>query len=78
MQEVAEKERQMAEDADEVDALTEDLKKLGGQIYALEEEAEEKDNRIRELEDELDGVDKEIEDKQAVHEQVVLALKEVR
>lgn len=50
---------------------------LGAQIFNLEEEADQKDDRIRELETELDAVDTELEDKQTMHEQVVVALKEV-
>ncbi|CEQ41037.1 SPOSA6832_02713 [Sporobolomyces salmonicolor] len=76
MRQLAEKEAEMAADAEEVEALTHDLQKLGAQIFALEEEGDEKDKQMDDLRNELAAVDKELEDKQAVHDQVVLALKD--
>ncbi|GAA5873076.1 hypothetical protein JCM1840_007316 [Sporobolomyces johnsonii] len=76
MRELAEKEAEMAADAEEVEALTHDLQKLGAQIFALEEEADEKDKQMDDLKNDLAAVDKELEDKQAVHDQVVVALKD--
>ncbi|KAK4701233.1 MFS transporter, PHS family, inorganic phosphate transporter, partial [Phenoliferia sp. Uapishka_3] len=76
LQDLATKDAEMQADSEEVAALTEDLGKLGQQIFTLEEEGEEKDKRIEELESELSAVDKELEDKQAINEQVVNTLKE--
>lgn len=77
MREVAAKERQAAEDGDEIEALTEDLKKLGGQIFGLEEEAEQREDEFRQLSEDLAIADEELKNKQAVHDQVVEALKQV-
>lgn len=77
MREVAAKERQAAEDGDEIEALTEDLKKLGGQIFGLEEEAEQREDEFRQLSEDFATVDEELKNKQAVHDQVVDALKQV-
>ncbi|BGP20757.1 hypothetical protein JCM10213v2_008920 [Rhodosporidiobolus nylandii] len=76
MQQAQEKEAQYEVDREEMDALTHDLQKLGGQIYELEHELEDKEKEVSALRTDLDAVDKELEDKQEVHEQVVAALKE--
>lgn len=54
------------------------LPQLGTQIFQLEEEADEKDRELEDLRRELEAVDKELENKSEVHEQVVVALKQVR
>ncbi|GAA6058279.1 hypothetical protein JCM3770_002889 [Rhodotorula araucariae] len=76
VQQLAEKDAQLQAEQDEVDALTHDLQKLGGQVFQLEEELDEKERLVGELQNELDAVDKELKDKDAVHDQVVAALKE--
>lgn len=56
--------------------LTGPIPQLGALVSTLEEEADDKDERIKNLETDLDAVDKELEDKQSLHEQVVVSLKE--
>ncbi|BGP03966.1 anucleate primary sterigmata protein b [Rhodotorula toruloides] len=76
VRQVAEKDAELQAEQEETAALTHDLKKLGAQIFQLEEEADEKDKEVEELRRELEAVDKELENKVSVHEQVVSALKE--
>jgi len=44
----------------------------------LEEELDTRDKEVSDLDSELKAVEKELEDKQSVHDQVVLTLKDVR
>lgn len=50
---------------------------LSKQIESLEDEVDDKTARIQDLEKDLDAADRELEDRQRMHEQVVIALKEV-
>lgn len=54
------------------------IMQLGAQIFTLEEELETKDKEVADLDNELKQIDKEIEEKQSMHQQVVVALKDVR
>ncbi|GAA6019786.1 hypothetical protein JCM8202_001220 [Rhodotorula sphaerocarpa] len=73
---LAQKEADLQAEQEETAALTHDLKKLGTQIFQLEEEADEKERELEDLRRELEAVDKELENKAEVHEQVVAGLKE--
>ena len=53
------------------------IPQLSKQIEALEDEVDDKAARIQDLEKDLDAADRELEDRQRMHEQVVIALKEV-
>jgi len=85
--------RQVAERDAEMEALTDDLKKvsrptlvidvsliesqLGARVFELEEELGDRTGHAEDMEAEVEAIEKELEGKQAVHEQVVVALKEV-
>ncbi|GAA5983031.1 hypothetical protein JCM10908_006873 [Rhodotorula pacifica] len=73
---LAEKEADLQAEQEESAALIHDLKKLGAQIFQLEEEADEKERELEDLRRELEAVDKELENKTEVHEQVVAGLKQ--
>ncbi|POY72208.1 hypothetical protein BMF94_4714 [Rhodotorula taiwanensis] len=72
---LAQKDADLQAEQEETAALTHDLKKLGTQVFQLEEEADEKERELEDLRRELEVVDKELDNKASVHEQVVAGLK---